>query len=57
LEPILANILTSPDLERITSHIRAHQGVPGALMPLLHAIQDDIGYIPEEIYPQISKVP
>lgn len=24
-------------------------------MPLLHAIQDDIGYVPEEIYPHISK--
>lgn len=23
-------------------------------MPLLHAIQDDIGYIPEAIYPEIS---
>lgn len=55
MEPILANTLTTQDLERITSHIQAHQGVPGALMPLLHAIQDDIGYIPEDIYPQISK--
>lgn len=51
----MANILTTQELEIITSHIQAHQGVPGALMPILHAIQDDIGYIPEEIYPQISK--
>lgn len=51
----MANTLTTQDLERITSHIQAHQGVPGALMPLLHAIQDDIGYVPEDIYPQISK--
>jgi formate dehydrogenase subunit gamma len=55
LEPILANTLSSQELERIASHIRAHTGVPGALMPLLHAIQDDIGYVPEEVYPQISK--
>lgn len=51
----MANTLTTQDLERITSHIQAHQAVPGALMPLLHAIQDDIGYVPEDIYPQISK--
>jgi formate dehydrogenase subunit gamma len=30
-------------------------GVPGALMPLLHAIQDSIGYIPESSYGAISK--
>lgn len=51
----MANTLTTQDLEIINSHIRAHQGVPGALMPILHAIQDDIGYVPEEIYPLISK--
>jgi formate dehydrogenase subunit gamma len=27
----------------------------GALLPLLHAIQDDIGYVPEEAYLPISK--
>jgi len=41
--------------EKIAAHITAHIGVPGALMPLLHAIQDDIGYIPEECYKSISK--
>lgn len=39
----------------IQAHIQAHQHVPGGLMPLLHAIQDDIGYIPQTIYPDISK--
>jgi formate dehydrogenase subunit gamma len=24
-------------------------------MPLLHAIQDNVGYVPESIYPQIAK--
>ncbi|MFW5432000.1 MAG: formate dehydrogenase subunit gamma [Methylophilaceae bacterium] len=51
----MANTLSAADLEKIDAHIMAHQQVPGGLMPLLHAIQDDIGYIPEEIYPQISK--
>ncbi|MFM9836592.1 MAG: formate dehydrogenase subunit gamma [Methylophilaceae bacterium] len=47
--------VSSSQLEKIEAHIVAHQNVPGALLPLLHAIQDDIGYIPESIYPQISK--
>jgi formate dehydrogenase subunit gamma len=29
--------------------------MPGALMPLLHAIQDNVGYVPESTYPQIAK--
>ena len=36
-------------------HIAVHQATPGGLLPLLHAIQDDIGYIPEESYAHISK--
>jgi formate dehydrogenase subunit gamma len=51
----LANTLSASELDKIESHILAHQQVPGGLMPLLHAIQDDIGYVPEEVYPQISK--
>jgi formate dehydrogenase subunit gamma len=35
--------------------IAQHQHRPGALLPLLHAIQDTIGYVPESIYPKISK--
>jgi formate dehydrogenase subunit gamma len=42
-------------LVKIDTHIEAHRQLPGALMPLLHAIQDDIGYVPESSYPQISK--
>jgi formate dehydrogenase subunit gamma len=51
----LAIELTAQELKNIEEHIAAHQHVPGALLPLLHAIQDDIGYIPEDVYPQISK--
>lgn len=35
--------------------IGKHKSQPGALLPLLHAIQDTIGYIPESCYPAISK--
>jgi len=51
----LANTLSAAELTKITAHIEAHQNVSGGLLPLMHAIQDDIGYIPEEIYPQVSK--
>ncbi len=40
---------------RISFHLVAHKTTPGALLPLLHAIQDDIGYIPEDAYLPISK--
>lgn len=39
----------------IQAHIEAYKAIPGALLPLLHAIQDDLGYIPEESYQFISK--
>ncbi len=52
---MLASTLSAADLAKIEAHIEAHVGVPGGLMPLMHAIQDDIGYIPEEIYPQVSE--
>ena len=42
-------------LARIETHIESHKAVPGGLMPLLHAIQDDLGYIPEESYASISQ--
>ncbi|HEY8118692.1 MAG TPA: formate dehydrogenase subunit gamma [Methylophilaceae bacterium] len=40
---------------RIEKLIEAHKPIPGGLLPLLHAIQDEIGYIPEESYEGISK--
>lgn len=40
---------------RLEALINEHQHMPGALMPLLHAIQDNIGYVPESSYTQIGK--
>lgn len=51
----MSNTLTSDQLDKVQGHIESHKHVAGALMPLLHAIQDDIGYVPEAVYPQISK--
>lgn len=40
---------------KVDALITAHQDLPGALMPLLHAIQDNIGYVPESTYAPIAK--
>jgi formate dehydrogenase subunit gamma len=48
-------MMSQEALGRIQAHIEAYKAVPGALLPLLHAIQDDVGYIPEESYQWISK--
>ena len=34
--------------------IAQHKDLPGALMPLLHAVQDTIGHVPDEAVPQIA---
>jgi len=34
--------------------IAQHQHLPGALMPLLHAVQDAIGHVPDDVVPQIA---
>jgi formate dehydrogenase subunit gamma len=47
--------LSKEDSSKIDAHIAAHKTMPGALLPLLHAIQDDIGYVPEDAYLPISK--
>lgn len=41
--------------EKIETHIAKHKTMPGALLPLLHAIQDDLGFVPEDSYSLISK--
>jgi formate dehydrogenase subunit gamma len=48
-------MMSQEALGRIQAHIETHKAAPGALLPLLHAIQDDIGYIPEESYGIISR--
>lgn len=50
------NSILSPQDFKIVNHcIADHQSMPGALLPVLHAIQDNIGYVPELAYPLISK--
>lgn len=35
--------------------IEAHRGVEGAALPILHAVQDALGYVPEGAIPLIAK--
>lgn len=42
-------------LIKIDALIAEHQHLPGALLPLLHAIQDEMGYVPESSYKSIAK--
>ena len=47
-------VLNPQDYKIINRHILQYQSMPGALLPLLHAIQDDLGFVPEIAYPSIS---
>ena len=39
----------------ISDAIEAHKRRPGALLPMLHEIQDRLGYVPEEALPAMAK--
>ena len=47
--------LSSLQSGKIAVYIQEYQDKPGALLPLMHAIQDDLGFVPEESYKPISK--
>ena len=42
-------MLSENNLEKIQQNLTVLKDKPGALLPLMHAIQDDLGYIPEEL--------
>jgi formate dehydrogenase subunit gamma len=43
------------DMERALSRIRELEHLPGALLPILHALQDEFGYIHEEAIPPVAE--
>ena len=51
----MTNTISTDTHAKIQGLIAQHKGLQGALLPLLHAIQDEIGYVPEESYLSISK--
>lgn len=46
---------TEWDRDAVTEVIEQKKTMPGALLPILHGIQDSIGFIPEDAVPQIAK--
>ena len=51
----MATAISALQTEKIQTHIAQYKTMPGALLPLLHAIQDDLGFVPENAYLDISK--
>ena len=45
---------SAPYRATVDALIAQHKDLPGALMPLLHAVQDTIGRVPDEAVPQIA---
>jgi formate dehydrogenase subunit gamma len=42
------------DQQAVEAIIAARRTLPGAMLPILHAIQEEIGYIPSEVVPLIA---
>lgn len=41
--------------ERVEEILTRHQGMEGALLPILHAVQAEFGHVPQEVLPIIAK--
>ena len=41
--------------QRIEEILTAHKGLEGALLPILHVVQAEFGYVPQEVLPSIAK--
>jgi formate dehydrogenase subunit gamma len=46
--------MTNDTAKVVDDAIAANRALPGALMPLLHAIQDALGYVPADAVPRIA---
>ena len=43
------------DTERLLAQLLCqYENTPGGLLPLLHAVQEDLGYVPPESIPAIA---
>lgn len=46
--------LVESDLTRVSEIIRAHASLDGPALPILHALQEEFGYVPEDAVPLIA---
>jgi formate dehydrogenase subunit gamma len=53
--PSTAPSAPPPDVAAVVERaLGTHRGQPGALLPILHAVQDALGYVPPETLPRIA---
>lgn len=53
--PAAAKVPAMPEALLLADLIARHRATPGALLPLLHAVQDAFGHIPPEAVPAIAE--
>ncbi|MFT3816830.1 MAG: formate dehydrogenase subunit gamma [Rubrivivax sp.] len=46
---------SAQDLARVAELVAVHRGQPGALLPLLHAVQEALGHVPDDAVPSIAR--
>jgi formate dehydrogenase subunit gamma len=44
----------TPQGKTVQAIVERHAGLPGALLPILHAVQDEIGFVPPDSVPIIA---
>lgn len=54
IRPEPGSELPPPQLTAVRAALAQHQHRPGALLPVLHAVQDSLGYVPAEAVPLIA---
>jgi len=47
--------LSSADLKAIDGACRRLKSLPGALLPILHAVQEELGFVPKDAVPLIAR--
>ncbi|WP_137008525.1 formate dehydrogenase subunit gamma [Aquitalea aquatilis] len=47
--------MTTQEQEILSQLLQQYRDLPGALLPLLHAIQDAIGHVPDDAVPAIAR--
>jgi formate dehydrogenase subunit gamma len=53
--PTPASDLAPAEAAQVRSLLARHAGEPGALLPLLHAVQDALGHVPAQAVPLIAQ--
>lgn len=51
----LESTMSQNTIATVDRLIAEHRATPGALLPLLHGLQDTLGFVPQDAYPAIAK--